>query len=255
MQNVLVTTRLNKVVEMGKGNSAHILKDIHCTINKGEFVSVMGASGSGKSTLLYNISGMDKMTSGTVALEEMELSTMTQPDLAKLRLNFMGFVFQQNHLLKNLCILDNIMLPAVLAKKTSRKQIKEKALGLMKQTGVEHLAYRDITMASGGELQRVSICRALMNDPEILFCDEPTGALNSRSSDEIMDLLARINHSGTTILIVTHDSKVAAKTERVLFMIDGSIVSEKHLGKYAPEKDDVRQREAELSIWLKEMGF
>ncbi len=150
MQNVLAATRLNKVYEMGKGNSTHILKDVHCAINKGEFVSVMGASGSGKSTLLYNISGMDRMTSGSVALEEMELSTMTQQDLAKLRLNFMGFIFQQNHLLKNLCILDNIMLPAVLARKTSRKQIKEKALALMKQTGIEHLAYREITMASGG---------------------------------------------------------------------------------------------------------
>jgi putative ABC transport system ATP-binding protein len=255
MRNVLETTRLNKIYTMGKGNSAHILKDINCTINKGEFVSVMGASGSGKSTLLYNISGMDRMTSGSVAVEEMELSTMTQQDLAKLRLNFMGFVFQQNHLLKNLCILNNIMLPAVLAKKISRKEIKQKALALMKRTGVEHLAYRDITMASGGELQRVSICRALMNDPEILFGDEPTGALNSRSSDEIMDLMARINQSGTTILMVTHDSKVAAKTERLLFMVDGSIVSEKYLGKYVPERDDVRQRETELSIWLKELGF
>jgi putative ABC transport system ATP-binding protein len=167
----------------------------------------------------------------------------------------MGFVFQQNHLLKNLCILDNIMLPAVLAKKISRREIKNKALELMKQTGVKHLAYRDITMASGGELQRVSICRALMNDPEILFCDEPTGALNSRSSDEIMDLLAHINQNGATILMVTHDSKVAAKTERVLFMIDGSIVAEKVLGKYDPEKDDVRKRETELRFWLKEMGF
>ena len=255
MQNVLEATRLNKIYEMGKSNSAHILKDVNCAINKGEFVSIMGASGSGKSTLLYNISGMDNMTSGSVAVKEMELSTMTQPDLAKLRLNFMGFVFQQNHLLKNLSILDNIMLPAVLAKKTSRKQVKEKALKLMEQTGVEHLAYRDITMASGGELQRVSICRALMNDPEILFGDEPTGALNSRSSDEIMDLMAKLNQNGTTILMVTHDSKVAAKTERVLFMVDGSIVSEKYLGKYDPEKDDVRQRESELSIWLKELGF
>jgi len=227
MQNVLEATKLNKIYEMGKGNSAHILKDVNCIINKGEFVSVMGASGSGKSTFLYNISGMDQMTSGSVSLENNELSTMSQQDLAKLRLNFMGFVFQQNHLLKNLCILDNIMLPAVLAKKVSRKQIKQKALELMRQTGVEHLAYRDITMASGGELQRVSICRALMNDPDIIFGDEPTGALNSRSSDEIMNLLARINQSGTTILLATHDSKVAAKTERVLFMIDGDIVSEK----------------------------
>lgn len=255
MQNVLEATRLNKVYEMGKGNSAHILKDVNCVINKGEFVSVMGASGSGKSTLLYNISGMDRMTSGSVALQDMELSTMPQRDLSKLRLNFMGFIFQQNHLLKNLCILDNIMLPAVLAKKTSRKEIRNKAVSLMKQTGVYHLAYRDITMASGGELQRVSICRALMNDPEILFGDEPTGALNSRSSDEIMDLMAGINQSGTTILLVTHDSKVAAKTERVLFMIDGSIVAEKYLGKYEPQKDDVRQRETELRMWLKEMGF
>lgn len=255
MQNVLAASKLNKIYEMGKGNSAHILKDVTCNINKGEFVSVMGASGSGKSTFLYNISGMDRMTSGSVALEDIEISTMSQQDLAQLRLNFMGFVFQQNHLLKNLCILDNIMLPAVLAKNASRKQIKQKAMDLMRQTGVEHLAYRDITMASGGELQRVSICRALMNDPEILFGDEPTGALNSSSSDEIMNLMARINRRGTTILMVTHDSKVAAKTERVLFMVDGNIVSEKYLGKYDSENANLRRRETELSVWLKEMGF
>jgi len=255
METVLEAKRLNKIYELGEGNRNHILKDIDISINKGEFVAVMGASGSGKSTFLYNVSGMDELTSGSVMLEQEDLCRLCQQALARLRLNHMGFVFQQNHLLKTLCILDNIMLPSVLAKKGSRKQIRERALRLMEETGISHLAYRDISMASGGELQRVSICRALMNEPEILFADEPTGALNARSSEEIMDLLARINRQGTTILLVTHDAKVAAKTQRVLWMRDGRIESEKMLGQVETEGGDVRAREIALTAWLSEMGF
>ena len=125
----------------------------------------------------------------------------------------------------------------------------------MEQVGVAHLADNDITQASGGQLQRVGICRALINKPDILFGDEPTGALNSKAAAEIMDLLTEINNSGTTIMLVTHDVKVAARTERVIFMLDGQIVAEKQLGKPSANGTEAKEREERLSSWLTELGF
>ncbi len=125
----------------------------------------------------------------------------------------------------------------------------------MEKTGIAELAENDITQASGGQLQRAAICRALINNPDIIYGDEPTGALNSKSANEIMDILADINHSGTTILLVTHDVKVASKTERVIFMLDGEVTGEYQLGKYEKENSDDKGREEELSQWLLKMGF
>lgn len=125
----------------------------------------------------------------------------------------------------------------------------------MEQVGITELADNDITQASGGQLQRVGICRALINEPDIVFGDEPTGALNSSAAAEIMKLLDEINRSGTTVLLVTHDPKIAARTERVLFMLDGRIIAEKHLGKYTGNEQDKKAREESLSSWLLEKGF
>lgn len=144
-------------------------------------------------------------------------------------------------------------MPAYLAKVESRKIINKRALELMKKTGISQIATNNITEASGGELQRVSICRALINKPNIIFADEPTGALNLKATEEVMDILANINRMGTTILLVTHDVKVAAKTERVLFMVDGEIVSEIQMGKY--RNDDLKVREEQLLKWLTVLGF
>jgi putative ABC transport system ATP-binding protein len=253
--NILEATDLNKTYQVSNNNNHNILKNVNLQIKEGEFISVMGPSGSGKSTLLYNISGMDRLTSGSVNFNGQEISSLSEEALSKLRLNKMGFIFQQIHLLKNLNIFDNIILSAYLAKNNSRKMINQKAQELMETAGIADLANRDVTQASGGQLQRVAICRALINNPLIIFGDEPTGALNSKSACEIMDLLAGINQSGTTILLVTHDVKVAAKTERVLFMLDGNIVAEQVLGKYVQENNDVKAREEKLSGWLLGMGF
>lgn len=255
MTNILEARKLQKTYVTGNNNVQHILKNVDLDICQGEFVSVMGPSGSGKSTLLYNISGMDKMTSGSVQFCGEELSAMSEERLSKLRLDKMGFVFQQNNLLKNLNIFDNIILSAYLAKGENRSKINERAARLMEQTGIAELAENDITQASGGQLQRAAICRALINKPQIVFGDEPTGALNSKATNEVMDILADINHSGTTILLVTHDAKVAARTERVLFMTDGVIAGKKQLGKYQSENGDMRTRENQLSAWLSKMGF
>lgn len=255
MDNIIEARKLNKAYPIGKNNSQKILRDVNLNIRQGEFVAVMGPSGSGKSTLLYNVSGMDRMTTGSVKFCGKELAKMNEDELANLRLNMMGFIFQQSSLLKNLNIFDNIILPAFKAKADSRQNIYKRAIRLMEQTGILELRDNDITQASGGQLQRVAICRALINNPQIVFGDEPTGALNSKAAVEVMDILAEINHFNTTILLVTHDAKVAAKTERVLFMSDGVITGEKRLGKYLKGGTDLKSREQELSLWLARMGF
>lgn len=255
MSKILEIKNLCKDVSSGKGEVQKILKNVTLQVEQGEFVSVMGPSGSGKSTLLYNVSGMDRMTSGSVEFEGRELSGMSQQELSKLRLNKMGFIFQHIHLLKNLNIFDNIILSARLAKRCNNSQINSRALFLMEQTGIKKLADHEITQASGGQLQRVGICRALINQPAIIFGDEPTGALNSKAAQEIMELLADMNKSGTTILLATHDIKVAAKTERVIYMLDGEIIAEKRIGKYDREKGNDRIREEKLARWLAENGF
>lgn len=255
MDAVLESKQLHKTFTLGKNNQQTILKDVDLRIERGEFVSVMGPSGSGKSTLLYNISGMDRMTSGSVNFNGQELSTLSEKELAGLRLNKMGFIFQHIHLLKNLSVFDNIVMTAYLAREHSRDLINQRAVELMKQTGIADLGDHSINQISGGQLQRVGICRALINGPEMIFGDEPTGALNSKSAGEIMKLLADINQAGTTILLVTHDVKVAAKTERVLFMIDGQIVAEYQQEKYDEARDDIKAREERLNSWLVEMGF
>lgn len=214
----------------------------------------MGASGSGKSTLLYNISGMDRCTSGQVTFNGQNISSMAEEHLAKFRLEKMGFIFQQNHFLKNLNIIDNIILPAYLNKKRSRTEMNQYADTLMEQTGITQLKSQDISQVSGGQLQRASICRALINHPEILFGDEPTGALNSKATNEVMDILTSVNSEGTTIMLVTHDPKVAARSERILFMKDGTLVGELHLGKYKKHQD-LRERKSKLSDWLMTQDF
>lgn len=226
MKPLLESQNLNKSYRIDADNHLQVLHDVDLQIQRGEFVSVMGPSGSGKSTLLYNLCGMDRMTSGEVVFGDRSLAKMSEKQLAELRLNEMGFVFQQIHLLQNLSILDNVILSGYLSKRRSRSAINARAQKLMERTGITELADRTTTQASGGQLQRVGICRALINDPEIIFGDEPTGALNSRASEEIMDLLTEVNRSGTTVLLVTHDVRVAARTHRVLLMKDGRLVAE-----------------------------
>jgi putative ABC transport system ATP-binding protein len=165
----------------------------------------------------------------------------------------MGFIFQHVHLLKNLCLLDNVVLPAYLAGLAPRDELNERALTLMARTGVAELAHRDVSEASGGQLQRVGICRALINQPTILLCDEPTGALDSTAATEIMDILGDLSAEGTTVMLVTHDAKVAARTDRLLYMVDGRIVGDRDQGRYAGA--DLDQRQAEVTEWLIEQDL
>ena len=232
----------------------NVLKNVSFKVEKGEMVAIMGPSGSGKSTLLYSVSGMDKATSGEVMFDGKDITKLNGNQLAELRLNKMGFIFQQMFMMKNLTILDNILLPAVESKKDSspRKEKKEKAEALMRKLGIIEVADNDINEVSGGQLQRACIARSMMNNPDILFADEPTGALNRQSSIEVMDELCKLNKEGTTVMMVTHDSKVAARCSRVLYIIDGQIA-----GEFNANKDitDQKEKERALKNWLMDMGW
>jgi len=254
MDTMLEVKDLCKTYVVNKRQN-HVLRNVSFNVKKGEFVSVMGPSGSGKSTLLYSVSGMDKMTAGSVLLDGLELAGLSEKQMARLRLNKMGFIFQHIYLLKNLGIMDNVIVSGYMAKKKSRKAVNADAVQLLKQTGIAQISDNDITQASGGELQRAAICRSLINNPLILFADEPTGALNSKSAAEIMNILRDINNTGTTIMIVTHDAKIAAKTERVLYMVDGSVKGEYKSGKFEGNEAALKDREVSLSKWLFDMGW
>ena len=233
----------------------NVLKNINLTVEDGEMTAVMGPSGSGKSTFLYSVSGMDLPTSGTVLFDGKDLTKLSANELARVRLEEMGFIFQQMYMMKNLTILDNIVLPSVESKKDkeTRAQKVKRAEELMRKLSIIEVADNDINEVSGGQLQRACICRSMINSPKLLFADEPTGALNRASSKEVMDELVKLNAEGTTIMMVTHDVKVAARCKRVLYLVDGSIK-----GEYtAPVLEDLseKDRERRLGNWLMDLGW
>ncbi len=255
MSNILEVKDLCKTYIINKRQN-NVLKNVSFSISEGEMVAIMGPSGSGKSTLLYNVSGMDSFTAGSVRFCGNELSGFTESELANLRLDKMGFIFQQMYMLKNLTIFDNILLPSLQSKSNtkSRKEKVEYAQSLMRRLGIIDIADNDINEVSGGQLQRACICRSMINSPKMIFADEPTGALNRTTSDEVMDELAKLNADGTTIMLVTHDVKVAAKCSRVMFLVDGNISGEYNLEKWNADSQ-LRDRERTLSNWLMEMGW
>lgn len=236
-----------------------ILKDISFCIHQGEMVAIMGPSGSGKSTLLYNLSGMDQPTGGKVWLKDQEITALSESEKAKIRLHRIGFVFQQMNMMENLNILDNILLPAMQANKDRKNQRKEKkeiindAVNLMRKLSISGLEQRRITEVSGGQLQRACICRSMINRPEIIFADEPTGALNKSATEEVMNALTALNREGTTILMVTHDSRMASCCGRILYLLDGQIQGELTL----PDRPEIsiKQREEKVNRWLAKMEW
>lgn len=218
-------------------------------IDQAEFVTIMGPSGSGKSSLLYALSGLETIDQGEVRFEEKDLKQMKEEELAALRRSSMGFVFQQPTLLSHLTLKDNIILPALRENKRSRSDVEKRVELLMEQVGIGELADRSITEVSGGQLQRAGICRALINQPKILFGDEPTGALNSQTTEEILELLQDIHRQGTAILLVSHDPVVAAHSQRVIFMVDGKIVDELVFDQSATDRlGAIKARMSQLGI-------
>ena len=252
--NILEVKDLCKTYIVNKRQN-NVLKNVNFTVSEGEMVAIMGPSGSGKSTLLYAVSGMDAITSGEVKFCDKNIAQMGQKELADLRLDEMGFIFQQMYMLKNLTVLDNIIFPAVQSKKNTetRKETALRGQDLMRKLGIIDIADNDINEVSGGQLQRACICRSMINKPKVLFADEPTGALNRTASNEVMEELVKLNKEGTTIMMVTHDAKVAAKCSRVLYIVDGNIK-----GEYISPKDlEIKEKDRErlLNNWLLELGW
>ncbi|SEK35186.1 putative ABC transport system ATP-binding protein [Ruminococcus sp. YRD2003] len=231
----------------------NVLRNVSFQVSEGEMVAVMGPSGSGKSTLLYTVSGMDRMTAGRVMFCGRDIGKQSDNSLAKMRLDDMGFIFQQMYMMKNLSVLDNIILPAVKSDKIkeSRRETVSRARELMNKLGISETADSDINEVSGGQLQRACICRSMINRPQMIFADEPTGALNRTASDEVMAELEKLNSEGTTLMLVTHDAKVAARCTRVLYIVDGNIKGEYNINR----TQSLRDRERALNNWLLEMGW
>ena len=255
MEKILEVKDLCKTYIINKRQN-NVLKNVNFDIKKGEMVGVMGPSGSGKSTLLYAVSGMDSITAGNVIFSGKSITTLKEKELADLRLNEMGFIFQQMYMMKNLTILDNIILPAYQSKKNtaSKKEKAEYGQDLMRKLGIIDVADQDINEVSGGQLQRACICRSMINHPKMIFADEPTGALNRASSDEVMTELGKLNKEGTTVMLVTHDVKVAAKCSRVMYIVDGNIKGEYNLNQ-SENSEQPREKERILNNWLMEMGW
>lgn len=244
--------RLNKVFAQGQVKNK-VLDQVDVDIYESDFTIIMGSSGAGKSTLLYALSQMDGVTEGTVTYKGKELTRRKEKQMAKLRAEEFGFVFQQTHLVSNLTLFENVAVAGFLSKKGSTQEIQNRARTLLTQMGVEKAEDRLPSQVSGGEAQRAAIARAMIGTPGLLFADEPTGALNRSHTEEVLDLLTALNQSGQSILMVTHDLRAAVRGNRILYMEDGKILDELKLPAYQVAEE--RRRENRVSQWLSELQW
>lgn len=248
---LLKTEKLCKSFSNG-GSMQHVLKNIDLTLHKGDFTVIMGASGAGKSTLLYALSGMDTPTLGTITFGEKIISDLNSDGLTVFRRDHCGFVFQQIYLIDNMSVMDNVLAAGLLVNK-EKKALLQRVRELFAAVGISEETQKKFpTQISGGEAQRVGIVRALVNSPEILFADEPTGALNSKTGLDVLDTLTSFNKQGQSVVMVTHDMRSARRGNRILYLKDGVILGECDLGKYSHGD---AQRHEKLSAFLNEMGW
>lgn len=249
---ILRTEKLCKSFSNG-ATQQHVIKNLDLEIMEGDFTVIMGASGSGKSTLLYALSGMDKPTLGKVFFGDTEIQDYTNDQLAVFRRKNCGFVFQSIYLLENQSVLDNVLTGAFAVQKNSPELIK-RVKGLLAKVGLdEEMQKKYPNQLSGGEAQRVGIVRAVINDPKILFADEPTGSLNSASGRDVLDIFTGVHENGQSIVVVTHDIKTALRGTRVIYLRDGKVVGEHRMVKYGG--DDFKERREKLTVFLDEMGW
>ena len=222
MENILELKNINKIY--GTTVKTQVLTDVNLAFEKGSFNSVIGQSGSGKSTLLNIIGTLDKPTSGEVIIKGIETSKMTKNQLAILRNQTMGFVFQFHYLLPEFTALENVLMPYRIGGGQITKEVKDRAIELMQIVGLEKVVNNNATKMSGGQQQRTALARALLNDPDIILADEPTGNLDSTSTENVYNLLREINGKfGTTFIIITHDRHIAEKADRIIEIADGKI--------------------------------
>lgn len=224
---LLTAEGLYKSYRMGS-TQVKVLKGVDLAVKKGEFVAIVGASGSGKSTLLHILGALDRPNKGVVTFEKRDLSRFSSGELNRFRNKTVGFVFQFYHLLDELSVLENVYLPAMTGRSVigwfaCRKWAKNRARELLAQLGLAERAGHKPYQLSGGERQRVAIGRALMNEPTLLLADEPTGNLDSAAGNGILEILGRLNGAGQTVVMVTHDERIAQRAERIITLVDGKI--------------------------------
>ena len=234
--SLLEVTGLKKIYKSRLGtNSVEALKNVNFSVETGEFVAIMGESGSGKTTLLNILAALDKPTQGTVLLEGKDFTKISESKVADFRRNNLGFVFQEFNLLDTFSVEDNIFLPLVLSKE-SHNEMKNKLEPIAKTLGISELLKKYPYEISGGQKQRVAVARALITNPKLILADEPTGALDSKASDELLRLFESINKAGQTILMVTHSAKAASRAGRVLFIKDGEVFHQIYRGENTSEQ-------------------
>ncbi|MCR4604592.1 MAG: ABC transporter ATP-binding protein [Eubacterium sp.] len=251
MESIIRTNKLCKTFSQG-GLQQHVLRNIDLEIYKGDFTVIMGASGAGKSTLLYALSGMDKPTLGEIEFSGEKITEKNIDQLAVFRRDHCGFVFQQIYLVDSMSVLDNVMAAGLLINK-NKKEVAKKAKEVLKNVDIDESMWNKFpTQISGGEAQRVGIARALVNTPALLFADEPTGALNSKTGKDVLDALCAFNEQGQSIVMVTHDIKSARRGNRILYVSDGEIVGTCELGKYVSGD---KERHEKLYDFLTQMGW
>lgn len=249
---ILHTEKLCKSFSNGAAQQ-HVIKNLDLEIMEGDFTVIMGASGSGKSTLLYALSGMDKPTLGKVFFGNTEIQDYSNDQLAVFRRKNCGFVFQSIYLLENQNVLDNVLTGAFAVQKNSPELIK-RVKELLAKVGLDEAMQKKYpNQLSGGEAQRVGIVRAVINEPKILFADEPTGSLNSASGRDVLDIFTGVHENGQSIVMVTHDIKTALRGTRVIYLRDGKVVGEHRMVKYG--EDDMKERREKLTGFLDEMGW
>ena len=248
---IIKTEKVSKSFSVG-GKQQHVIKNLDMEIRKGDFTVVMGASGSGKSTLLYTLSGMDKPSLGKINYCGKDITDMNDDKLAVFRRKHCGFVFQQIHLVDSMSIMDNAISTGMLTGQ-KQKALKEKAGKLFERVGIsEDLTKKFPSQLSGGEAQRSAMVRALINDPDVVFADEPTGALNSAGVKAVLDVLTEINEGGQSVVMVTHDIKSARRGNRIIYLQDGGIMGECDLGRYVSGD---KKRHEKLRRFLEDMGW
>lgn len=273
-KRILAARDLSKTFSNGSVQQ-HVLKNLNLAIYKGDFTVIMGNSGSGKSTLLYALSGMDRPSMGTITYytetkngtltetQETEISTFNNDNLAIFRRDHVGFVFQQNYLNDSMSALDNVMVCGLL-RNSDRKALADKAKKLLHRVEIEEGDYNKFpTQLSGGQQQRVAVVRGVINSPEVLYADEPTGALNSQNTENVLNILSDLNNEGQSIVMVTHTIMAAERGNRIIYLSDGVISDEVNLGPYMgdykdesnPNVKEARERHAKLKNFLQNMGW
>ena len=251
MKNIIETRKLCKTFSSG-GVQQHILRNLDLKIRQGDFTIIMGPSGAGKSTLLYALSGMDKPTLGQVIFNGEDITRKNSDQLALFRRNNCGFVFQQTYLVESMSLMDNVLSAGLLGKKNKAEGVKAAGEILASVDIDESMWNKFPSQVSGGEAQRVGIARAVINKPSIIFADEPTGALNSKTGKDVLDVLTKLNKEGQSIVMVTHDIVSARRGNRVLYVTDGQIAGELMLGEYVSGD---QERHDKLRDFLNGMGW